>query len=169
VKTSAGWIPDTLQEVRLPYYFILPDAQDGISGQTTVTFWLDIWVPAEVPPDRMRLQALLKAGDRWLVYPMELRIRQAIVPAFEWKPVPVPPVKARADAALAEAWCGRPAKEAGPLTVRQLIARNARRDRLLAQTVPPEISQWCRHPGALPAEWYLTVRDRIFRPLPAVR
>lgn len=160
IKTGAGCLPDRLQRVNLPYTFMLPDAEDNIPRQNTVVFWLDVWVPAETPSERMRLQALLKSGDRWLVAPMEVRVQRAVVPAGKWKPGPAPPVTARLDAALAGPWCGAGQGTAEALTLRQMVRRNALQDRRLAKTPPSEMRAWCE--GAqTPPEWYLKIRDRL--------
>lgn len=166
VKTDAGWIPDELERVKLPCLVLLPDRRQPIPKQTAAVFWLDVWVPADVPAERVRFEMLLKAGDRWLVYPMEFRVLSAVMPALTAKPGRVPPPAARADAALAGAWCGGEKGTVEALTVRQMIRRNAMRDALLAKShgsLPAEVQNWCRDPKALAPEWYLNVRYGLIR------
>jgi hypothetical protein len=67
-KTPDGWIPDRLSEVKVPCTVLLPDISDPIPRQNTVVYWLDVWVPEKTAVGRMRMEAVLKSGDRWLVY-----------------------------------------------------------------------------------------------------
>jgi hypothetical protein len=131
---------------------MLPDEMHPIAKQNTVVYWLDIWVPQETPVERMRFQAVLKAGERWIVYPMEFRVAQAVVP----KTGPVSwlagPVTARADTFATPAGSER----AESASIRHMIRRNAAQDRELARALgvtPPPV------PKDLGAEGYLKVRD----------
>lgn len=174
VKTAAGWIPDGLEKVaKNPAMAMLPDAENPIPGQNTVVYWLDIWVPPNVPPGRMRFEVLLKSGDRWTLYPMELRIMQATAaPAFA-KPAPVPALTERADAALLgllrRRLCGAPpAGSPAPLTVRDLLRRNAMQD----LSLKADLTQAFEHAGidsaslckrAPEPEWWLKVRYALLQ------
>ena len=153
VKTAGGWIPDGLVKIaKNPATALLPEPDNPIPGQNTVVYWLDIWVPPNVPTGRMRFEVVSKSGDLWTVYPMELRIMQATVPLSFGRPGPVPPVTARADAALLSLLrrrrCGVPASgRSAPLTVRDLLRRNARQDLAL----PADLKQAFAHAGMDPA------------------
>ncbi len=154
-KTSRGWIPDRLEKVTPPCMVMVPETPP-IPKQTTVPFWLDIRVPENTEVGRMRLQAVLKSGDLWLVYPMEVRVTQAVVPKLGPVAGALPPVTARADASVAP---GRPGGRP-LLSIRQLIRRNATQDRALAKALkvePPPA------PKELGAEGYLKVRDFLLR------
>ena len=70
VKTAAGWIPDALEKVaKNPATARLPEPDNPIPGQNTVVYWMDIWTPPNVPAGRMRLEVLVKSGDRWTICP----------------------------------------------------------------------------------------------------
>ncbi|MFB3829808.1 MAG: hypothetical protein ACE15B_23765 [Bryobacteraceae bacterium] len=166
VKTNAGWIPDALERVKLPCLVLLPDRVQPIPGQTTAVFWLDVWVPGDIPAQRVRLEILLKTGSRWIVYPMEVRVLAAVLPPLPPDSGRVPAVAARADASLRGVWCGAEAGSVQPRTVRQMIRRNAQRDALYAKSrgaLPAGIENWCRDPKALAPEWYLNVRYDLLR------
>ena len=163
-----------------------------VPGQTVVVVWLDLWVAADAPVRRTRFELQLHAGGQWIVYPMELRIVAPVVPAAHGPLEALAPVEApaaRIAAGPLRAYvCGAVrGGEEGPLTVRGLIRRNARQDMALARslgraTLPDEIlealgaasrEKWCQAPSGPPqlgAEWYLRVRDFLYRtaakPLP---
>jgi hypothetical protein len=177
VRTKEGWIPDGLEKVEIPYFLILP-GQSPIPKQNTLVFCMDVWVPSETPVERMRLEAVLKSGGQWIVYPMELRVMAAVAPAIRWAPGPVPPLTARADVSLAgplrTLLCG--AREKGStsaLTVRQLIRRNVLEDVALARKlgVKQEILRrlepsWCElrdAPSTQSPEWYLPLRSFLIQ------
>ncbi len=188
VKTDAGWIPDVLEPVKLPAFDTLPYLPLPIPGQNTVCYWLDIWVPAKTEVQRVRLEVLMKVGRGWIMYPMEVRVTPAVAPAIPVKQnVVLPPVTARADAAvygpLRNFLCN--AHEPGRkerLSVRELIHRNAVQDLSLARALQgrgidlraeilhraggADKKEWCQSPAtASPpgAEWFLRVRDLIYR------
>ena len=149
-------MPDKLEPVSMPVTLTLPGADAAIPQQTAITLWLDIWVPEKTPVGRMRIQAVLKSGNQWIIYPMEVRVMEAVVPRLEWKPGPVAPVNERADASICTSSAGEPSL---PDTIRQIIRRNALQDAALARShgVP---YQPCEAPKPN-AEWYLRIRDRL--------
>jgi hypothetical protein len=126
-----------LEPVRSPGFGVIP------SGQTTREYILDVWVPRRAEQGRrVRIELQLKTGA-WQIYPMELRVQSAAVPA-----IAAPP----------------------PFTTDQLLRRNAAQDlALLRQTASPEpwfllmrqtIPVWM---GQGP-EWALRFRDMLTRP-----
>lgn len=163
VKTGSGWIPDALEKVDLPYEFSLPGT---IPGQTTVSFWLDVWVPAKTPPGRIRLEVLAYTGGRWLTYPMEVRVSAAAAPKLNKVNGALPPVTARADAALRACLCGSVKEFPAPaLSIRRQIRRNAAQDLALAGgRLPEAVVQACRTRNfekQYGAEWFLKIRDSL--------
>lgn len=189
VRAGDVWVPDLLERVLEPYDSRAQAQEDAIPGQTTRVFWLDVWVPGEAPVRRVRLEAQLYVDDRWVIAPMEVRIRPVRIPDHAPSEARLPPVEAPVDRA---AWgplraylCGLVEKgEPGPLSVRRLIRRNAQQDmalarelerklgrdaicsRILAATGATSLEDWCRRPGGPPglgAEWYLRVRDYLLR------
>ena len=174
VKAGGGWIPDALVEVdRLPDFGAMPDPDEDIAGQNTRVYLLDVWIPPEAKPGRFRLEAQLKVGY-WIVRPMEVRVIPARVPDGSGgrepgRAVTLPRIEEGADAAaaavlndyIAGAFNPTPAK---PLTVRDIIRRNAIQDMALAGS--PEALEKLRKSlpsrKTLGAEWYLRIRDWVY-------
>ena len=174
VKTGGGWIPDTLAEVnRLPDFGVMPDPDEDIPGQNTRVYLLDVWIPPDANPGRFRLEAQLKVGT-WIVRPMEVRVIPARVPDRSAGRDPnrvaaLSRIEEGADAA-ATAVLNAYISEAfnptlvQPLTVREIIRRNAMQDMGLAG--PPEALEKLRKSlpsrKTLGAEWYLRIRDLVY-------
>jgi hypothetical protein len=174
VKTRAGWIPDTLAGVhRLPDFGAMPDPDEDIPGQNTRVYLLDVWIPPEANPGRFRLEAQLKVGY-WIVRPMEVRVTTALVPNGSTGREPgqaaaLPRIEEGADAAAAAVLNnyisgGFSPTRVQPLTVRDIIRRNAIQDMALAGS--PEALEKRRKglPSRkiLGAEWYLRIRDLVY-------
>ena len=181
---GANGIPDKLEKVPLP-----------VNGKTTreenLTFWVDFWVADTAPVRRIKIEAQLWVGDRWVIYPMEARFVEARIPAFQPKFWGMPAPEARSDSAMIAPWrdylC-RPLKsefEPKEVTIRLLQQRNIQQDVALAKKLgrdtgiqafvrgglTPELALptgWCAAPAdtwrnGLDAEWYLKVRDHLYR------
>jgi hypothetical protein len=189
IKAGEQWIPDALEETKIPTFGMLPYPPSPILGQNTVSYWLDLRVPADAPVRRARLEVLMKVGNRWVIYPMEVRLVEAQPPAILWTGAKLPPAAGRADSAvngpLGAYLCK--SKESGakePRTARALIRRNALQDMALARAIEarlgrgavaaeilrragsPKAAGWCRAhstPTGQGAEWYLRVRDWLYR------
>jgi len=185
-KTEAGWIPDLLELTKTPAFDTLPYMPLPIPGQNTVCFWMDIWVPADTAVQRTRVEVMMKIGRGWIMYPMEVRVMPAVAPAIHERHVALPPVTARADAAVYGPFqsflCN--AREPGGkerLSVRRMIHRNAEQDLALARALDSrgdslridllhraggtDKKQWCQSPPMREqgTEWFLRVRDAIYR------
>jgi hypothetical protein len=169
------WLPDGLQEVKIPYEGEFPDTD--IPGQTAVTFWLDTWVSKTATVGRIKVEPQLwvSSVNDWFTYPMEVRVLDAILPAVQPKPAALPDVTDRSDSvlmgALRTAFCkvADPPGDAG-LNARAFIRRNALQmvaakkaalgEKLLASRT------WCAN-SVLPAsgpEWFLKIRDSLLQP-----
>lgn len=188
-RRGAQWIPDGLKPVTLPYTGRLPDPSAPILGQTSVTFFLDVRVPADARVRRTKLEPQLHLEDRWITWPMEVRILPAVIPQHEMGSAALAGVEEPSDAtarrALTTYLCGPSA--AGPATrrgnLRWFIARNAIEDIALARSLEsrpglqllPEIlrlagsgdpAKWCEatvFPQDLGPEWYLRFREALYR------
>ena len=181
VKTSRGWIPDTLTEVaRLPDFGVMPDPDDNIEGQMTRAYLLDLWLPPNADVARFRVEVQLKVGD-WTIRPMELRVMEARVPDIPapTRPPVLPTVEQGADAAaldaLREYQAGVPPHlDPHPATLRGIILRNAIQDMALAGTLDRAIGgkdaierrtigllrlNFSLAPRVFGSEWYLRMRD----------
>src|SRR6185436_16837719 len=135
VKRGEDWIPDALELLRPPNFEAIPDAGAAIPGQTACVYLLDVWVPPEAPAGTVRLEVQLKMGE-WIIYPMEVRVLPARVPAIAGVTSALPLLEQRADEAamapLLDYMDGR-GKEArrvsvAPRSVREVIRRNAEQD-----------------------------------------
>ncbi len=188
VKTSAGWIPDALEPAKKPAFGILPYLPSPIPNQNTLSYWMDLWVPPETAVQRVRLEVLMKVGSGWVMYPMEVRVIPAMVPAVPDHHAALPPANARSDASVVGPFrnflCNarEPGRD-GRLSTRRLIHRNALQDMALARSLERmhqgdaraevarriglrDRAQWCQSPptpGELDTEWFLRVRDLIYR------
>jgi hypothetical protein len=178
VKTEAGWIPDRLTEVqRLPDFGVMPDPDDGIDGQTTRVYLLDLWLPPNADVARFRLEVQLKVAD-WTVRPMEVRVASLRVPQlppgpYGWLPEVDRPADTSAMLPLAGYLSGAELKLPGtPANVREAIRRNAVQDMALAQSVNPvgfaqraldlfRLNSAFR-PRPFGSEWWLRLRNWIF-------
>jgi hypothetical protein len=183
-----GYCPDWLAEQRSPAFGAIPElaadfSRPAMNHQTTRCYLLDIQAPAVIEPRRVRVEALLKVGT-WYVAPMEVRIVSATVPentgvvAEDLAP-PDAPSSDTAEIQLLRYLGGLPPEWPRQLLrVRDIIQRNAAEDMLLARSLEggnrawfPEMnlmSWWplvYPHFGAdqLGAEWYLKVRDFLYR------
>lgn len=181
------WVPDGLKAVAQPVQAVLSD------GQKTQLYLLDLFLAADTPVERFRLEIQLYAAGRWTIYPMEMRPVETIAPAAAPLRGVLAPVAARADetlrlalrAALCEAGAG-PVQRLDSL--RAVALRNALQDlAIAAQRGGGEASgsllerlpraggwkskeEFCasERPAPRGAEWWLRVRDHLYqgRPLP---
>jgi len=177
-------IPDKLEPVTLPYEATAPEA-----GQPLV-FWMDMWSDRNAPVRRIKVEPQLHIEGYWYTYPMEVRVSSPVVPAFKLTPWNLAPPAARSDADIQSAVRGLlcsvgPATAAAPPapTVRSLLQRNLQQDMALARDRYPRemtfkvlmdaanvktAAEWCnaiktRPTGGLNAEWFLKVRDFLYR------
>ena len=142
-KTAAGWAPDRLTELtRLPDFGVMPDPDDGVDGQTTRAYLLDLWIPPNAEVARFRLEVQLKVGY-WVVRPMEVRVIAPRVPDLRvaTEPVPLPPVSSGADTvALGALGDDKERTYPPPATVRAIIRRNAVQDMALASRLDAAVA-----------------------------
>jgi hypothetical protein len=164
-----------LRQVSLPYRTKLPP------GATTATLWMDLWVARDAPVQRIKVEPQLYYDNHWYTYPMEARVVSPVVPVTRPSSAAIPPEGSPADAsvrALArERLCGaRPGLGSGDPSMWQFLRRNALQDlalagpagfeaALLAATGAKTTAAWCADTSrpAQGPEWYLRVRDRIYR------
>lgn len=158
-KVGSEWIPDGLQAVQAPCMLLLPEASSGIPDQRTQSYWLDLWIPGGAPVERVRLQAVLKAGENWIQYPMEIRVVEAQLRNTVGAAGVVPSVARPIREAWKAGWSAKAGGSRTPeLTVRHLIARNGRQDHSLSGLeAPPE------PPSSADPEWPLDWRRRMLQ------
>jgi hypothetical protein len=189
LQRGGDWIPDGLERVDLPYTSRLPDAARAIPGQTTVVFLMELWAPRDAGLVRTKVEPQLHINERWITYPMEVRILPAVVPDLPETGLMTAagvgdPSDFTARAALRPYLCNSPPGDlAAPGTLRRLIAREVRQDLTLARSIEkptgsillPAIlkllgstdsAKWCQaplFPRDLGPEWYLSLRDALYR------
>jgi len=169
------YCPDFLTKQGSPSFGAIPESIYLLPDQTTRCYLFDIWVPPNVPPRRVRIEALLKVGI-WMVAPMEVRVIEPTVPDARGLPLAedIAPLAAMssltAQRQLLRYLSGLPPEmPRGTLRLRDLIQRNAAEDMLVAQSLrlhAPELTWMAWSPFLFPelgAEWYLRVRDFIYR------
>lgn len=187
-RHGGTWIPDLLLEVSTPYTSHLPDRYHGLANQTAESFLVDVWTPRETPPGRMKIDAQLNVDGRWVIYPMEVRVSDAVIPDAPLRPGRLPPLEARSDAAVLgpvrDYLCGASETDGdGLLTVRRLIRRNAMEAMAGARALEAERGKeevargflrglgidragFCaleRITSPLGPEWFLRGRDYLYR------
>ncbi|MCP5119655.1 MAG: hypothetical protein GY953_53330 [bacterium] len=143
-KHDGAWIPDRLLEVKSPYTSHVPDRYHGIPNQTAEVFVIDLWVPSNANPGRMKLDAQLGVDDRWLTYPMEIRISDIVAPLVLTTHRALAPTTAPSDTTilspLREYLCREPEKgRKGPPSIRQFIRRNTLEDIAIARNREDEL------------------------------
>lgn len=191
-RCGNGYCPDWLTEQKLPAFGAIPEYLPDLSGpaipnQTARCYLLDIYAPPDVPPRRVRVEALLKVGT-WLVAPMEVRVVAPRVPetgipeTAEDLALIDAPASATAGIQLFRYLAGLPPEYPKQLLrVRDFIQRNAAEDMLLAHSLGgnsasagsthdaptfPELNLLSWLPFVYPqlgSEWYLKVRDFLYR------
>src|SRR5262249_19000029 len=57
-----------------------------IRGRGNDVFGMDLWAAAETPTGRIKVEPQLNIDNDWLIYPMEVRVEDPVVPAITWKP-----------------------------------------------------------------------------------
>ncbi len=173
--------PDWLTEQASPTFGAIPEfrhdlARPAMDLQTARCYLLDIWAPPDTPPRRVRVEALLKTGI-WQVAPLEVRIlaptlsSDAELPRAEDLAPLDAPSSTTARIQLFR-YLARLPPELPPqlLRVRDIIQRNAAEDMLLAKSLDaapfPNLNLLSWWPLVYPgpgAEWYLKVRDFLYR------
>ena len=136
-------------------------------------YWLDLWIPPDATPGRMRVEAQLNVDDRWIIYPMEIRIAETRIPKIDTPLTLMPSPDLPSDTAAYGPWravtCGvdpngRPGVDDVP-SVFYMIQRNAWQDVALAGERGDK-TLWCgpETPGRNGnPEWYLRLRDELIR------
>lgn len=185
VKRGEAWIPDGLEPLKISDSGQVAGFAHQVPDHTATVVWIDMWVAPDAPVRRVRFEIQLNVGEQWIIYPMELRIISPVIPAPSGALEPLVPLEASAAGTAAVplrayACAVEGTSEEGPLTIRRLIRRNARQDMALARSLGRSVlaseiltalgaadrAKWCEAPAGPPqlgAEWYLRVRDYLYR------
>jgi hypothetical protein len=163
-KYGNTWIPDKLEPVTVPYKGGAADF--SIAGQKVVTFWLDMWVDRRADVDRVKVEPQLWVAsiNDWVIYPMEVRILEPVIPTLKISPGKLPGIEEPADRSvlgpMRATFCGQKEERgAESVTARALVRRNVLQHMAL---VEERDCAAMPKPGAGP-EWYLKWRDALFR------
>ncbi|MSV28175.1 MAG: hypothetical protein EXQ52_05455 [Bryobacterales bacterium] len=125
---------------------------------------LDVWTPADASVARTRLEAQMWFDDRWIIYPLEVRVQDARVPEKR-----------------GESWsgylCGKPESAVARTGTSE---RNYRQDAAMARSLEPRLGRetlvreivtrlgaptpeaWCKAPRMPSGESYLKLRDYLY-------
>jgi hypothetical protein len=149
---------EKLEPVGLPY--------EGVSSQV---FWLDIWVDANAPVRRVKVEPQVFINDDWVSYPMEVRVSDLVMPDRPASSAGIAIPLEMANAFL----CGGKARPiAGRTPVgAELQFRNAQQDlALLAQSSQKQREEAKKliggcGPRRADPELYLRLRDLFFSPV----
>ena len=114
---------------------------------------MKLWVNRDAPVRRIKVEPELWASDRWLTYPMEVRIVEATVPPE------TPPQQS-----WQQHFCGKGTALAFPQDL--LLARgkpDAEVRLVFERALGKPIAQWCRESVTPKGDWYLKFRDWLLR------
>ncbi|MEO5925307.1 MAG: hypothetical protein ABIR70_15910 [Bryobacteraceae bacterium] len=147
----------------------LEKATQPISGTGTQVFWIDIYTARNAPVERIKVEPQLHINNDWVIYPMEGRIMDAIIPdppTGGWpQGIAAPADVMRGFVCGTQFTAGVAPKDPTQATLR---FRNAQQDRALAgKAAKPELQERFGACDAVPPadnpEWYHRVRDFLFR------
>jgi hypothetical protein len=180
-RCGEDFCPDLLTEQNSPSFGAMPESFRDNPDQNTRCYLFDIWIPPDVPPRRVRIEALLKVGI-WMVAPMEVRVIEPRVPDTSGLPLAedIAPLEAPSSATAQRQLLRHinglpPEMPRATVRLRDFIQRNAAEDMLVASSLGirgPELNLMAWNPFVFPelgAEWYLRTRDFIYRYLPEWR
>jgi len=187
LKQGDEWIPSQMKEVKLPFQGRLPDHAEA-PEQKAFVFWLDVWVAPDSPVRRIKLEPQLNIGDRWIIYPMEVRIMPLIVPSEIGTPLDLLTPDRRSDsgamARLRAFFCGGgvAGNPAAPGTMAYAMDRLVLQDMAAAKALGEGEAKikllgevlraagavssqaWCEDREPPPnVDWYLRFRDALYR------
>jgi hypothetical protein len=147
-----------LEPVELPY-----------SGESPQVLWMDLWIDANAPVRRVKIEPQVGIDDDWVTYPMEVRVMEPVVPGSAFTAEVASPFEV-----MRAFLCGTKMR---PLAGRipagaDLLFRNAQQDLALAAAgslpLRDEMKKTMGGCNATPPadpEFYLRLRDYLFTPL----
>lgn len=138
---------------------------EGVSSQV---LWMDLWVDADAPVWRVKIEPQVGIGGDWVTYPMEVRVMEPRVPD---QPAASPSVTASVEVMRAFLCGGEPRPLRGGSAIgAELRFRNARQDIALAARASASLREelkmtmgGCSAPEPADPEFYLRFRDLLLR------
>jgi hypothetical protein len=142
----------------------LTKVSEPVEIEGTEIIWMDVWVSLNTPVARIKLEPELYLHQDWVIYPMEVRVVDAIGPDLAQSEG-----SANAMDVMRSFVCETKLEtsSAGPLTPANLLYRNALADVALARQAPKEEMQKifgpCDQAAPENPETYLRIRDYLLR------
>jgi hypothetical protein len=139
-----------------------------VEGDGPAVLWMDVWAARGAPVARIKIEPQLDYRQDWVIYPIEGRVMEATAGDGPW-PAGAGDAAGVTRSFLCSAKPGEevPSPASAPLTVARLRYRNARQDLSLAAQAPREelrkLFGPCEAPPSDDVEWYLRIRDYLFR------
>jgi hypothetical protein len=138
---------------------------EGVSSQV---FWMDLWVDADAPVRRVKIEPQIGIGGDWVPYPLEVRVMETVEPGDP----PRGQTIAEPFEVMRAFLCGgetRPLRGGSPIGA-ELRFRNAQQDVALAarssEAQRGELKKamgGCDAPAPADPEFYLRIRDLLLR------
>ena len=149
---------------------------DPIKGNATQTLWMDVWIDKDAPVRRIKVEPELQIGADWVTYPMEMRVRENVVPdrgpSGADGVAPFELLRSSVCAAAPQKADTRRVELLGVRTAEAFHHRNALQDLAMASELSApardELRKWMGGCNALVSnnpEFYLHVRDYFWTPL----
>jgi hypothetical protein len=140
---------------------------EGVSSEV---LWMDIWVDADAPVRRVKIEPQVGIGGEWLTYPMEVRVVEPVVPKVTVESTMMPLELMRLYLCQGRR---RDTSDGVGVSQASMRARNAQQDVELAaagsdatrQAIKRAMGGCEAKPPADP-EFYLRLRDLLLRPRP---
>jgi hypothetical protein len=81
VEQDGKWMPGKLEKISLPFTVAANELRP-VPAQTVDVYWMDVFAPAYLKPDRIKVQPEIFYQDQWFDYPMEVRVLDKQFPAL---------------------------------------------------------------------------------------
>jgi hypothetical protein len=139
-----------------------------VSGNGTQVFWMDLWMGRDAPVQRIKVEPQLHVNNDWVIYPMEARVMEVVVPDLKWQPQTggMAPAGLMRQVICTGGIVSEFPSGAG-FAAQNMRYRNAQQDMLLARAASKEdlrkLFGACDAPLSGDPEWYLRIRDYLLR------
>jgi hypothetical protein len=147
-----------LESVELPY-----------SGESSQVLWMDLWIDANAPVRRVKIEPQVGIDGDWITYPMEVRVMEPVVPGSALTAEVASPFEV-----MRAFLCGTKVRTlAGSVTAgANLLSRNTQQDVALTAAGSTALHEelkkamgGCNAAAPADPEFYLRLRDYLFTPL----
>jgi hypothetical protein len=146
---------------------MLERVDQPVAGEGAAVLWMDVWTARNAPVARIKVEPQLDYRGDWVIYPIEGRVIEATAGDGPWPAGAQEPIEVMRGFLCAAKPTTVPGPASGQVTMAGLRYRNAQQDLSLAATAPREelrkLFGACEAPASPDAEWYLRIRDYLFR------